>query len=69
MGNACCSEGGQITDKEISNYQSKPKNHEQFVKNANNPNVLMAYMSGDQQRFVENDYRGLDTQQRIRNGD
>ena len=69
MGNVCCSEGGQISDKEILNYSSKPRNHGQFDKNGQNPNLLLAYMSGDQQKFVEADYRGLDTQQRIKNGD
>lgn len=29
----------------------------------------MAYMSGDKQKFVEVEYRGLDTKNRIQNGD
>jgi hypothetical protein len=68
MGNACCSEGGQAADKEILNYSSKPRNHEQFARN-NTPDLLLAYMSGDQRRLVPAENRGLDTKQRIRDGD
>ena len=48
MGNACCSDGGHIADKELKNYTSKPKNHD-----ITNDNLLLAYTSGDQKKIVK----------------
>jgi len=64
MGNACCSDGGHIIDKEFKNYSSKPKNHDQY---APNDEVLLAYTSGDQKKIVkiQSNFRGHTTRKKI----
>ena len=72
MGNACCSEGGNIAENELKNYESRPYNQEEpyHKGTARNDELLMAYSSVDKKKIVkiQSHYRGHATRKRINDG-
>ena len=80
MGNACggmCSDGGQVMDNELKNYDSSKPFNQLDDKNLSDryaqpidESLLLAYTSGDKQKLVkiQSHYRGQDTKKRLDDG-
>lgn len=61
MGNACCSEGGQMAENELRGYDSRPYKQEEINNyRQGDEEILMAYTSQDKKKIVkiQSNYRG-----------